>query len=160
MKTANFPRICTTLEAAIDRYGPIVNGKWAQETRWCSVVPVPSRLNGWKNVATGMPVAHIYCNKDMQPPLWQALCNIQDRGLALELLTFDGCFEIRDVRGDPGHPSTHSYGLAIDINAATNVLGEKPTLSPELAACFTDAGFVWGASFSRCDGMHFSFAWE
>lgn len=156
---AYFPRIATTLEKAIDRYGAIVDGKWGKETRWCSLMPIPTGFETWLNLA-GSPVKHIYCNNDMQPALWQALCNVRDRGLATQLKTFDGCFFIRDVRGDPGKPSTHSYALAIDLNAAENELGCKPTITPELAACFTDAGFAWGASFSRCDGMHFSFAWE
>lgn len=160
MTQALFERPAPTLADAQDRYGKIIGSAWPQETRWCSLMPIPSGLSQWMNTATSCPVVHIYCNKDMQPALWQALCNVRDRGYASQLKTFDGCFMVRDVRGEAGMPSTHSYGLAIDINAAENRLGEKPTIAPEFAACFTDAGFSWGATFHRCDGMHFSFAWE
>jgi hypothetical protein len=54
--------------------------------------------------------------------------------------------------------SLHSWGLAIDINAATNRFGGKPTMSAELVKCFTDAGFDWGGVWSNPDGMHFQLA--
>lgn len=149
-----------TLDQAIARYGKIENGKWADETKWMISHPLPDFVTGWINSATGAPAHKIYCNKDLAPLLDQALTNLRDRGLLSELKTFDGCFLIRDVRGLPGHPSTHSFGLAIDLNASENKLGETPKLSPEFVKCFTDAGFSWGGNFTRKDGMHFSAAWE
>lgn len=149
----------TSLAGAQARYGAIVNGRWADEAKWCLLMPAPAALK-WINSATKGPVTHIYLNKDMLAALNLAFQNIIDRNLVDELKTFDGCFEIRDVRAEPGHPSCHSYGLAIDINAATNKLGEAPTMNPRLVTCFVDAGFDWGGNFHRKDGMHFSYAWE
>jgi hypothetical protein len=141
------------------KYGEIVDHKWANEAKWMTVFRVPAEISPqWINAATGQPTGKIYCNKDMVAALGTALANIKDRGLLTELSTFDGGFNIRDVRGAPGHLSWHSYGLAIDLNAATNGLNKEPTLSAEFVACFTDAGFVWGGNFSRKDGMHFQFA--
>ena len=77
-----------------------------------------------------------------------------------ELKTFDGCFCIRDVRAIPGQKSCHSYGLAIDINAAENGLNKQPKLTPEFVKCFTDEGWVWGGKWKRPDGMHFALGWE
>lgn len=54
--------------------------------------------------------------------------------------------------------SLHSWGLAIDFNAAWNGFGKTPTMSPELVKCFTDAGLDWGGTWSRPDGMHFEIA--
>jgi hypothetical protein len=51
--------------------------------------------------------------------------------------------------------STHAWALAIDVNAFENGLGKKPKLSAAFVKCFTDAGFVWGGTFARLDGMHF-----
>jgi len=96
----------------------------------------------------------------MVEPLAQALQNLLDRGLLCELESFDGCFCIRDVRALPGQRSLHSYGIAIDVNASENKLGEQPSLSADFVACFTDAGFTWGGNFHRKDGMHFSRGWE
>ena len=150
-----------SLREAQAKYGAIQNGKWAEEDTWCVLLELSPTLSSyWINCLSGQPTRHIYCNKDMAPALLQALQNVLDRGLSSELKTFDGCFMIRDVRAQPGHPSTHSYALAIDLNAAENRLGEAPTLTPEFVACFTDAGFSWGGNFSRRDGMHFSYAWE
>lgn len=114
----------------------------------------------WKNVVTNQPARHIYCNRDMAPALLEALQNLRDRGFLGGLKTFDGCFSIRDVRAEPGKPSCHSYGLAIDVNAFENGLDQEPALSSEFVKCFTDVGFTWGGTFHRKDGMHFSYAWE
>ena len=51
--------------------------------------------------------------------------------------------------------SLHSWGVAIDVNAAWNGFGKKPTLSKEFVKCFTDAGFDWGGLWAKPDSMHF-----
>lgn len=147
------------LQEAIDRYGKIVDGKWAKMAEFCAFVVVPDELSKTWMKSDG-PTKHIYCNIDMSNVLKRALTNVVSRGLCGQLKTFDGCLMIRDVRGEPGVPSTHSYALAIDINASTNKLGTEGDMSPELAACFTDEGFVHGRTFKRQDPMHFSLAWE
>lgn len=156
--------LAKTREAAKQRYGEIVeqNGKlvWQEEAKWMAMFKVPSGFERWMNSASRRPVTQIYCNKDMHAPLQQALQNLLDRNLVSELKTFDGCFQLRMVRGTTSSLSTHSYGLAIDVNAAENGLNVEPKLSPEFVKCWTDAGFSWGGSFRRKDGMHFSWAWE
>jgi hypothetical protein len=96
----------------------------------------------------------LYCNKRMVVPLTNAFKNIINRGLVGQLKTWDGCFNIRKKRG-AGSPSLHSWGLAIDVNAAWNGFGKVPTMSKELVDCFTDAGFDWGGVWGKPDGMHF-----
>jgi hypothetical protein len=96
----------------------------------------------------------IYCNKDMVAPIAAAFKNLISRGKVAELKTWDGCFNIRKMRGI-NSPSLHSWGIAIDINAAWNGLGKQPQLSAEFVKCFTDAGFDWGGTWQRLDGMHF-----
>ena len=96
----------------------------------------------------------LYCNKRMVVPLTNAFKNIINRGLVGQLKTWDGCFNIRKKRG-AGSPSLHSWGLAIDVNAAWNGFGKVPTMSKDLVDCFTDAGFDWGGVWGKPDGMHF-----
>lgn len=96
----------------------------------------------------------IYCNKAMVGPLMQAFSNLIERGYVNELKTWDGCFNVRKKRGLKSL-SLHSWGIAIDVNAAWNGLGKEPTLSKGFVKCFTDAGFDWGGNFKRFDGMHF-----
>lgn len=99
----------------------------------------------------------IYCNKDLVAPLTQAFQNLIDRGLACHIMTWDGCFNIRKKRGAKSW-SLHSWAIAIDINARWNAFGAKPQMDQEVVECFTDAGFEWGGTWSKPDGMHFQLA--
>lgn len=96
----------------------------------------------------------IYCNKDLVVPLKEALINLIQRGYVKELKTWDGCFNIRRKKGNSS-PSLHSWGIAIDVNAAWNGWNKPTTLSDGFVKCFTDAGFDWGGYWKTKDGMHF-----
>jgi hypothetical protein len=98
----------------------------------------------------------IYCNRAMIAPLTQAFKNLIDRGFVNELKTWDGCFNVRKKKGSKA-ASLHSWGVAVDVNAAWNGWQKKPTLSAGFVKCFTDAGFDWGGYWSPAnwDGMHF-----
>jgi len=109
---------------------------------------IPSELE------IGVIPKKLYCNKLMVEPLTKAFKNLIDRNYVGELKTWDGCFNVRKKRGLSSQ-SLHSWGLAIDINAAWNGLGKNPTLSAGVVKCFTDAGFDWGGTWTRKDGMHF-----
>ena len=102
----------------------------------------------------GVIPKRLYCNKDIVGPLSAAFSNIIARGYIAELKTFDGCFNIRKQRGAQS-TSLHSWGVAIDVNAAWNGLNKEPQLSAGFVKCFTDAGFDWGGIWKRKDGMHF-----
>jgi hypothetical protein len=102
----------------------------------------------------GVIPRRLYCNRDMVKPLTAALENLIKRGSVAELKTWDGCFNIRKKRG-ASTASLHSWGIAIDVNAAWNGFGKPPTLSAVFVKCFTDAGFDWGGTWTKKDGMHF-----
>ncbi len=133
-----------------DETATSVNENTLFESKWMVLWDVPNEIN------TDIPVLpnKIYCNKDLVAPLEKALRNIIARSLTKEIKTWDGCFNIRTKRG-LSSLSLHSWAIAIDINAAWNGLGKEPTISKELVACFTDAGFEWGGLWTRKDGMHF-----
>jgi hypothetical protein len=96
----------------------------------------------------------IWCNKDLVVPLSNAFKNLLERGLIGEIKSWNGCFNIRSIRGSKAM-SLHSWGIAFDINAAENALGAVPKLSKEFVDAVCDAGFDWGGNFTRKDGMHF-----
>lgn len=123
----------------------------ANEGKFMVLWDVPSDLEH------GAIPKRLYCNRDLKPLLEKAFKNVIDRGLAVQVKTWDGCFNIRKKRGATSM-SLHSWGLAIDFNAAWNGFGKTPTMSPELVKCFTDAGLDWGGKWSRPDGMHFQIA--
>lgn len=119
------------------------------EGKYMAMWDVPTSLE------IGVIPKRIYCNRIMVQPLTQAFTNLIQRGFINELKTWDGCFNIRKKRGLASQ-SLHSWGIAIDVNAAWNGLGKNPQLSAGFVKCFTDAGFDWGGNFkSRVDGMHF-----
>lgn len=102
----------------------------------------------------GVIPKRIYCNKDLVEPLRKAFKALIDSGHVKELKTWDGCFNIRKKRG-LSSMSLHSWGIAIDVNAFENGLGQVPKLSAGFVKCFTDNGFDWGGTWTRLDGMHF-----
>jgi len=81
------------------------------------------------------------------------------------LVTWDGSFVARFIRGSDTVLSNHAFGSAFDISAALNPLGAEPAF-PGNAGCLYDLvpiahdhGFYWGGHFSsRRDGMHFEVA--
>jgi hypothetical protein len=120
----------------------------ANELKYMNVWDVPTHLE------IGVIPKKLYCNKQVVAPLTQAFTNLIDRKMVDELKTWDGCFNVRRKRGLKSL-SLHSWGIAIDVNAAWNGLGKEPTLSEGFIKCFTDAGFDWGGTWTRKDGMHF-----
>lgn len=102
----------------------------------------------------GVIPKRIYCNRDMVAPLGIAFRNLITSGCVKELKTWDGCFNIRNKRNGRSM-SLHSWGVAIDVNAAWNRMGAKSTLSEKFVKCFKDAGFDWGGDWSTPDAMHF-----
>lgn len=134
-----------TAAQARAKYGPPENEKWM--TLW----DVPSHLE------IGVIPRRLYCNRDMVIPLTIAFELLSERGLVGELVTWDGCFNIRRKRAGIS-ASLHSWGIAVDVNAAYNRMSRKPTLSPAFVRCWTDAGFEWGGKWRIPDGMHFQLA--
>jgi hypothetical protein len=102
----------------------------------------------------GVIPKRIYCNKDLVEPLKKAFQALISTGNVKELKTWDGCFNIRKKRG-LSSMSLHSWGVAVDVNAFENGLGQEPKLSQGFVKCFTDNGFEWGGVWKRKDGMHF-----
>jgi len=132
-----------TSAQALKKYGPP-----AQDNPFLTLWDVPAHLE------IGVIPKRIYCNKEIIGRLSAAFKALIDTGCVQELKTWDGCFNIRKKRG-LSSMSLHSWGIAIDLNAFENGLGQQPKLSPEFVKCFTDNGFDWGGTWTRKDGMHF-----
>ena len=66
----------------------------------------------------------------------------------------DWSYENRAVRGATSK-SNHAFGLAIDVNALTNVLGTIGDMPAEVVAQWETEGGDWGGDWSRPDPMHF-----
>lgn len=82
-------------------------------------------------------------------------------GLLGLVLSYEGSFVPRLIRGSTSALSNHAYGSAFDINYEWNQLGKTPAALGkrgcvrELVPIAHEHGFYWGGNFTRLDGMHF-----
>jgi hypothetical protein len=81
------------------------------------------------------------------------------------VLSYEGAFVPRFIRGSTNVLSNHAFGSAFDINASFNPLGAEPArvgdrgCVRELVTIAHEHGFYWGGHFAkRPDGMHFELA--
>lgn len=94
--------------------------------------------------------------------LWAAW---EEAGVLHRVLTYEGSYSPRFIRGSRETLSNHAYGSAFDINYQWNRLGAVPALEGqegsvrELVDIANEHGFFWGGHFrGRADGMHFEVA--
>jgi len=84
----------------------------------------------------------------------------EKEGLMDDILTYDGDYVPRLVRGSSVSLSNHAFGTAFDINAEWNGLGRVPPKVGQkgsvlrLVPLMHKHGFYSGVHFSRLDGMH------
>lgn len=90
---------------------------------------------------------------------------VEARGMLDRILTFDGAFVARTMRGYRSTLSNHAFGTAMDLNAGWNGLGKTPAPAGsygslvELVPIMHKFGLFWGGNFSgRKDGMHLEVA--
>jgi D-alanyl-D-alanine carboxypeptidase len=79
-----------------------------------------------------------------------------------------GSFNWRKIAGTQRY-STHSYGIAFDLNTALggywrwsgrsegNAGAYENHVPPEIVAVFERYGFIWGGKWHHYDGMHFEY---
>lgn len=104
------------------------------------------------------------CVQEALPALFQAW---DAASLTFELLSFDGLFVQRLVRGSRTTLSNHAKGVAVDLNARWNMLGSVPASEGKVGSLVPHAiiaaqlGWWWGGwgwpsdGYVRKDGMHF-----
>lgn len=130
-------------------------GDWPRENILAVKVPQLTAITGIERVNF-----HRLAVKQLQQLWsdWEAI------GLLPLVLTWQGSFNPRFVRGSRRSLSNHAFGTAFDINAAWNPLGAIPALVGqegsvrELVSIANNNGFYWGGHFTRKDGMHFEVA--
>jgi D-alanyl-D-alanine carboxypeptidase len=104
----------------------------------------------------------IRLNRVAMPAAIAAFEEIEAVGLKDRILSFDGAFVPRTIRGTE-RLSAHALGLAFDINFRWNMLGKSAAeigqegSVKELVPIFEKHGFKWGGTFSRPDGSHFEY---
>ncbi|SDS82456.1 D-alanyl-D-alanine carboxypeptidase [Nocardioides scoriae] len=107
-----------------------------------------------------MPIiGRVTGHRVMLPQLRGALTQVVTEGLAAKIYTYDGCYVPRFIARDPSRGlSFHTYGTAIDLNAADNYRGIAGAMDRNVVRIFKNWGFAWGGDWNYTDPMHFELA--
>jgi hypothetical protein len=135
-----------------------ITSNWLKESIVSVEIP---QLAGVK----GAPASRrVQFHRLVAPRVAELFARWEEAGLVGSILTWDGSFVPRFIRGSRTVLSSHAHGSAFDINARWNGLGAVPARSTakgsvhRLVAAAHALGFYWGGHFSRPDGMHFELA--
>jgi hypothetical protein len=136
----------------IKKFGNPVQNNRLFEAKWMEIWTVPAAL---EKAIPCLPTK-IYINKLVRPHLEKTLQDLIAAKLHTEIVTYDGCFNIRTKRGSSGI-SSHAFGIAVDFNAQTNPFRGKVTWSERFLTVWRNNGWICGADWSDAskDGMHF-----
>ena len=97
------------------------------------------------------------CHRKIETPLTNAMNELAAAGLGKEIRSCEGCYWPRHKMHDPKRElSVHSWGIAVDFNAASNQPGTKGDMHQGIVEIFARHGFYWGGNFG--DPMHFQYA--
>lgn len=140
--------------------GIIITDNWVKTNIVNTTIPQLSKIKGAPSNQT------IQCHVLAAEKIQQLFEAWEQEDLIQKILTWDGCWVPRFVRGSKSTLSNHSFGTAFDINARWNGLGVNPPPASktgslvELVGIANELGFWWGGHWgktpgSRIDPMHF-----
>ena len=158
------------------RYREIGKGLVALDPKWqeanTELITIP-QLRGVN--CNGVPASgKVRVHTLARAPFMLAFAEIAAAGFLGDILTYDGLFYPRHIGSNVARPlSSHSWGIAIDLNAAWNGYGKPPAKAGargsvrRLVPIFARYGFAWGGDWDGDemetdenprvrDGMH----WE
>jgi len=106
----------------------------------------------------GTQVKRARCHRLIVENFQKGFEDLKAAGLDAQVKNYSGIYARRSIRGFGSHPSTHSWGIAIDLEADKFPLGSTNRFPDEVVKIFQNAGFFYGGDFqSRKDPMHFQF---
>jgi hypothetical protein len=126
------------------------------------LITIPAAdLPNWPRYQGLTPVSGVTMHRGIAPLLVATWAEVNRRGLAVRLRTFDGAFAPRHAGNDPSRLlSVHTFGLALDFDARWNGYGvpaSQADIDREFVRCMEECGWAWGGRWlgSRADAMHF-----
>ena len=98
----------------------------------------------------------VRCHRLIVPQLRAAMRELEARGLRSAVRSFDGCYVPRFIERNPSRAvSLHTWGIAFDLNATTNMPGGAGDMDPRVVEVMKRWGFRWGGDWTPRDDMHF-----
>jgi hypothetical protein len=129
------------------RYGDPRSAGWAQ--KWITQWNV-EQLHPW------FPQQHIRIHKHFWPFLQAAFLELEKLGLHNEIKTVSTCYEVGHLHESPVL-SVHSWGAAIDLNAAENAKGTAGKWSDQFIKVMEHNGIYCGQCWTgNKQPMHFA----
>ena len=124
-----------------------------------TVTPDPAWVAA-KITTEEMPIiGRVTGNRVMLPQLRAALNEVVTLNLSSSIYHYDGCYVPRFIARDPAKGlSFHTFGTAIDLNAADNYRGIAGKMDRRVVTIFKKWGFAWGGDWNYTDPMHFELA--
>lgn len=132
-----------------------ISSKWTSDHFTTIDLPFKMRLSfNSRQFATRM-----LCHKKIAPIFLNVFYKIKSDGLDSKIHSYGGCYNFRAKRKSNSF-STHSWGIAVDINPLTNMMGTKGDMDPSIINIFQSNGFKWGGDWNGkySDPMHFQYA--
>ena len=139
-----------------------IGGDWEKENIIKVTIP---QLKGVLYPYTDTPISgNVYFHKKIAKQITGFFNELESTNLHHDIITWGGSFVPRLIRGSSSL-SSHSFGIAFDINMEWNKLGATPATAGErgsvrnIVAIANKYGLFWGGHFvTRKDGMHFEVA--
>jgi len=104
----------------------------------------------------GDRVREIPCHALVADSLTEVLQEVAERGLTHTIETYDGCWVPRHKGWNPRRTlSRHTWGIAIDLNAALCPYDSDAQQDARLVGLFEKHGWEWGGRWRTPDPMHF-----
>jgi D-alanyl-D-alanine carboxypeptidase len=128
--------------------------RWQTDFLVRIALPFPLPLSWDKSRA----VTQMTCHRLISGIFTDVFGRLQTSGLQEKITSFGGCFSFRPQRTGT-KLSTHSWGIAIDLNPESNAQGTVGDMDSGVVGIFRDAGFEWGGDWQGRirDPMHFQF---
>ena len=107
-------------------------------------------------VYNDQPVTRSRCHRLAVEHFQAVFEAIRDAGFEGQVKNYGGIYVNRSIRGRARFPSTHSWGISIDLEPEKYPLGSVARFPDVIVAIFAQFGFFYGGDFkSRRDPMHF-----
>ncbi len=125
------------------------------------------RVAGWDNkwltnwhvqsLFPWFPVSDFMVHKHFRPLLENAFRQLEIKDLHKEILSFDGCYQIRSMGINEAVLSVHSWGAGIDLNGKNNPIGSQGLWSNPFIDVMTQCDIFCGQNWNgRKDPKHFA----